>query len=71
MAYPAGHREEVRNRMVTSARKLFNRHGFDSVSINVAVSLCGFPLGQRRVDLRYTNGLRYAEEHEDLDLNPG
>jgi TetR/AcrR family transcriptional regulator, transcriptional repressor for nem operon len=34
MPYPAGHRAEVRKRIIESARKLFNRHGFDNVSIS-------------------------------------
>jgi len=32
--YPAGHRERVRKKIVDSARRLFNRRGFESVSIN-------------------------------------
>src|SRR5260221_9024761 len=32
--YPSGHREETRRRIVRSARNLFNRLGFDNVSIN-------------------------------------
>ncbi len=34
MPYPSGHREETRRRIVRSARNLFNRLGFDNVSIN-------------------------------------
>ncbi len=33
MPYPVGHRAEVRGKIVQSARRLFNRHGFDNVSI--------------------------------------
>jgi TetR/AcrR family transcriptional repressor of nem operon len=33
MPYPAGHREKLRARIVASARRLFNRHGFNDVSI--------------------------------------
>jgi len=33
MPYPAGHRVEVEARIVHHARQLFNRHGFDRVSI--------------------------------------
>ena len=33
MPYPAGHREKLRARIVDSARRLFNRHGFNDVSI--------------------------------------
>src|SRR5216683_390212 len=34
LPYPSGHREETRRRIVRSARNLFNRFGFDNVSIN-------------------------------------
>jgi TetR/AcrR family transcriptional regulator, transcriptional repressor for nem operon len=34
MPYPAGHRAAVKRRIVDSARRLFNRHGFDNVSIS-------------------------------------
>jgi len=33
MPYPAGHRQVVKKAIIESARKLFNRHGFESVSI--------------------------------------
>lgn len=33
MPYPANHRTEVRRRIIDSARRLFNRFGFESVSI--------------------------------------
>lgn len=33
MPYPAGHRSAVKRKIVDSARRLFNRHGFDNVSI--------------------------------------
>jgi len=33
MPYPAGHRKIVRKKIVESARRLFNRYGFDAVSI--------------------------------------
>jgi len=34
MPYPAGHRVEVKKSIVDSARRLFNCHGFDNVSIS-------------------------------------
>src|ERR1700674_4166553 len=34
MPYPAGHRAGVKKNIIDSARKLFNRHGFESVSLN-------------------------------------
>jgi len=33
MAYPAGHRTAVKKKIVDSARRLFNRHGFENVSL--------------------------------------
>jgi TetR/AcrR family transcriptional regulator, transcriptional repressor for nem operon len=33
MPYPAGHRAAVKKSIIDSARKLFNRHGFESVSV--------------------------------------
>jgi TetR/AcrR family transcriptional regulator, transcriptional repressor for nem operon len=34
MPYPAGHRVETKKKIIDSARRLFNRHGFESVSIS-------------------------------------
>ena len=34
MPYPEGHRDETRTRIVRSAQRLFNTHGFDTVSID-------------------------------------
>jgi len=34
MPYPASHRIEVKRKIIDSARKLFNRHGFECVSIS-------------------------------------
>lgn len=34
MPYPPGHRSQVRKSIIDSARRLFNRHGFESVSIS-------------------------------------
>ena len=33
MPYPAGHREQIRKKIIESARRLFNRKGFEGVSI--------------------------------------
>ncbi|MGH9712994.1 MAG: TetR/AcrR family transcriptional regulator [Candidatus Acidiferrales bacterium] len=33
MPYPAGHRAEVRGKIIQSARRLFNRYGFEKVSL--------------------------------------
>jgi TetR/AcrR family transcriptional regulator, transcriptional repressor for nem operon len=34
MPYPAGHRAETKKKIVESARRLFNRHGFEQVSLD-------------------------------------
>jgi TetR/AcrR family transcriptional repressor of nem operon len=38
MPYPSGHRAEVRGKIIQSARRLFNRHGFDNVSLDQIMS---------------------------------
>jgi TetR/AcrR family transcriptional regulator, transcriptional repressor for nem operon len=45
MPYAAGHRKEVRGRIVESARRLFNRHGFDNVSIGQIMEGAGMTHG--------------------------
>ena len=45
MPYPANHRDSVRKRIIQSARKLFNRHGFDNVSVNQIMSAAGLTRG--------------------------
>ncbi len=45
MPYPAGHRTEVKRKIVESARRLFNRHGFDSVSVDQIMSGAGLTRG--------------------------
>jgi TetR/AcrR family transcriptional repressor of nem operon len=45
MPYPAGHRAAVRKRIIDSARKLFNRHGFESVSLNQIMAGAGLTHG--------------------------
>jgi TetR/AcrR family transcriptional regulator, transcriptional repressor for nem operon len=45
MAYPAGHRATVRAKIVDSARRLFNRHGFDNVSIQQIMAGAGLTHG--------------------------
>jgi TetR/AcrR family transcriptional repressor of nem operon len=41
MPYPAGHREQVRKKIVDSARRLFNQHGFESVSVDSIMANAG------------------------------
>jgi len=45
MPYPAGHSAEVRGKIVESARRLFNRHGFDNVSLDQIMSGAGLTRG--------------------------
>ncbi|HTW47293.1 MAG TPA: helix-turn-helix domain-containing protein [Acidobacteriaceae bacterium] len=45
MPYPSGHRTTVRATIVESARSLFNRHGFDNVSLDQIMSGAGLTRG--------------------------
>ena len=45
MPYPAGHRSKVKKKIIDSARRLFNRHGFDSVSIQQIMTGAGLTHG--------------------------
>jgi TetR/AcrR family transcriptional repressor of nem operon len=45
MPYPAGHRKEVSKRIVDSARRLFNRRGFENVSIAEIMAGAGLTHG--------------------------
>jgi AcrR family transcriptional regulator len=45
MPYTAEHKERTRARIVESARKLFNRHGFEQVSIESIMSEAGLTRG--------------------------
>jgi TetR/AcrR family transcriptional repressor of nem operon len=45
MPYPPGHRAEVKGKIVQSARRLFNRHGFDNVSLNQIMAGAGLTHG--------------------------
>jgi TetR/AcrR family transcriptional repressor of nem operon len=45
MPYPAGHSSEVRQKIVLSARRLFNLHGFDNVSLDRIMSGAGLTRG--------------------------
>jgi len=45
MPYPAGHREEVKGKIVQSARRLFNRQGFDNVSVDQVMAGAGLTRG--------------------------
>ena len=45
MPYPAAHRPAVKKSIIESARKLFNRHGFESVSIHQIMAGAGLTHG--------------------------
>jgi hypothetical protein len=45
MSYPPGHRAATRAKIVESARRLFNRHGFDGVSVKQIMSGAGLTHG--------------------------
>jgi TetR/AcrR family transcriptional repressor of nem operon len=45
MPYPAGHRTEVKRKIVESARRLFNRHGFENISVDEIMSGAGLTRG--------------------------
>ncbi len=46
MSYPAGHRREVKKNVIESARKLFNRHGFENVSLKQIMAGAGLTHGR-------------------------
>jgi TetR/AcrR family transcriptional regulator, transcriptional repressor for nem operon len=45
MSYPTKHRPTTRQRIIRSARRLFNRHGFDAVSIDDVMADAGLTRG--------------------------
>jgi AcrR family transcriptional regulator len=45
MSYPSGHRPEVKKRIVARARRLFNRHGFEGVSVDTIMAGAGLTRG--------------------------
>jgi TetR/AcrR family transcriptional repressor of nem operon len=45
MPYPAGHRTQVKKKIVSSARRLFNRHGFEKVSLDQIMEGAGLTRG--------------------------
>jgi TetR/AcrR family transcriptional regulator, transcriptional repressor for nem operon len=57
MPYPAAHRPAVKKAIIDSARKLFNRHGFESVSIQQIMAGAGL-----------THGGFYSYFHSKSDL---
>jgi TetR/AcrR family transcriptional repressor of nem operon len=45
MSYAEGHRDQVKAKIVDSARRLFNRHGFESVSVDRIMAGAGLTRG--------------------------
>jgi len=45
MSYPIGHRTAVKKRIIDSARRLFNQHGFESVSVTQIMAGAGLTHG--------------------------
>jgi TetR/AcrR family transcriptional repressor of nem operon len=45
MPYPAGHRPAIKKKIIESARRLFNGHGFDNVSIHQIMAGAGLTHG--------------------------
>jgi AcrR family transcriptional regulator len=45
MPYPAGHRVKVKKRIIDSSRRLFNRYGFDNVSVKQIMAEAGLTHG--------------------------
>jgi TetR/AcrR family transcriptional regulator, transcriptional repressor for nem operon len=45
MPYPVGHRARTKGRIIQSARRLFNRHGFDNVSVQQIMAGAGLTHG--------------------------
>jgi TetR/AcrR family transcriptional regulator, transcriptional repressor for nem operon len=45
MPYPKGHRDEIRARIIQSARQLFNKYGFDNVSLAQIMARAGLTHG--------------------------
>jgi AcrR family transcriptional regulator len=60
MSYPAGHRIETKNRIIRNARRLFNRYGFDAVSIDDVMADAGFTRGSFYIYFE-SKGDLYAE----------
>jgi TetR/AcrR family transcriptional repressor of nem operon len=57
MPYPPGHHAETKAKIVESARRLFNRHGFDNVSLQQIMS---------GADLTHGGFYTYFESKSDL-----
>jgi len=81
MPYPAGHRDQVRDRIVRSARELFNRRGFEGTSVDAIMAAAGLTRGGfysyfKTKEELYAEAIRliiadmHMAEWEDLASNP-
>jgi TetR/AcrR family transcriptional repressor of nem operon len=70
MPYPPGHHEETRAKIIRSARKLFNRLGFDRVSIDAIMADAGLTRGAFYSYFNTKSDL-YAEVLECFFTDPG
>ena len=69
MPYATGHREQVRSRIVEGARRLFNRNGFESVSVDSIMAEAGLTRGAFYVYFESKSDL-YAEILECFFTDP-
>jgi TetR/AcrR family transcriptional regulator, transcriptional repressor for nem operon len=69
MPYPAGHRTEVKEKIIDSARRLFNRHGFDNVSVSQIMAGAGLTHGGFYSYFKSKSDL-YAEVLDCFFTNP-
>lgn len=69
MPYPPGHRDEVRTRIVRGAQRLFNRQGFEAVSIDAIMAAAGLTRGGFYRYFSSKNDL-YAEAMDCFFTNP-
>ncbi len=69
MPYPVGHRAEVKEKIIDSARKLFNRHGFDNVSVTQIMKGAGLTHGGFYSYFKSKSDL-YAEVLDCFFTNP-
>jgi TetR/AcrR family transcriptional regulator, transcriptional repressor for nem operon len=70
MPYPHGHHEKTKKKIVASARKLFNRFGFDGVSINAIMEDADLTRGVFYTYFDSKSDL-YAEVLECFFTDPG
>jgi AcrR family transcriptional regulator len=70
MPYPPGHRDATRLRIVRAARRLFNRHGFEAVSVDQIMAETGLTHGGFYRYFASKSDL-YAETLECFFTDPG